>query len=128
MATRADVRRAVIEDLETKTWLAHPAAPDAVAALHREIERDSDQAMLAFIVREQEASRPWRQEPPVLLPSPPREPTEAQRIEELPEQLGLTARARWPRCLAVGALRLTAASSARGRTLCREIWFGASMK
>ncbi|MGM9481760.1 hypothetical protein ACS5PN_11310 [Roseateles sp. NT4] len=98
--TLAEVRQAVIEDPETKTWLAHPAVPDAAAALHRELERESDQAMLAYILRQQqEPSRPQRQEPPILVPTPPPAPTEAQRLEDLREQLGLAPQARWPRYL-----------------------------
>jgi len=98
--TLDDIRRAVIEDVETKTWLAHPAVPDAAAALHREIERESDRAMLAYRLRQQQAAtRPEIPAPPILATTPAPALTEAQRLEELREQLGLAPHARWPRYL-----------------------------
>jgi hypothetical protein len=98
--TLDDVRRAVVEDPETKSWLAHPGVPEAAAAVRRELERESEQAVLGHIRRQQQAAtRPRRQEPSVVVPTAPLPPTDAQRLEELREQLGLARHEPWPRYL-----------------------------
>lgn len=103
--TLDDVRRAVLDDLDTKTWLAHPAVPEAAAALRRELDRESEQANLEYVLRQrQEAARsrrpaPDSDEPAIFRPPPPPPPTDAQRLEQLRTQLGLLPSAPWPRYL-----------------------------
>lgn len=99
--TLDEVRRAVVEDIENKVWVAHPSVPDAAAALRREWERESEQARLANIRRQQreEAARPRRNERPIVVPPAPPPATDAQRLEELRKQLGLAPYAPWPRYL-----------------------------
>ena len=104
--TLDDVKWAVLDTVETKTWLAHPAVPEAAAALRRELERESEQAAAREMLWQQPGARRPRQwlgdgevRAPIVLPPPPSPPTDGRRLDELRTQLGLSPTAHWPRYL-----------------------------
>lgn len=97
--TLDDVRHAVLDSIETKTWLAHPAVPDASEAFRRELERESERAALEEFRNRDPYSQPsqqWQNSvaamPAIVIPRP----TDVERLRVLREQLGLQAGAPWP--------------------------------
>lgn len=104
--TLDDVRRAVVDDAETKTWLAHPKVPAALEALRQDIARESEQFTLqSFRQRQVNVERRGKSRPGLPDESfeerlhAPRPPTDSERLQILREQLGLPPRAAWPRFL-----------------------------
>lgn len=105
-----DVRRAVVEEVERKSWVAHPGVPGAAAALLAEHRRDAELQLRAQLSREQEARalalRPPRTRPEGPVSSVVRSvlsqrdsPNEERRLFELRAKLNLPASAPWPRHL-----------------------------
>ena len=104
--TLHEVRRATLEDVGNKKWLAHPLAREVSVALSVELMREAQEAARIEQRMREAAATPQRdwlhdgeEHPKLVVPPPAPPPTEQEMLAKLRIELGLATCAPWPRFL-----------------------------